>query len=554
MSSIRAVHQTFTSLIAEAKAARRDKMAQVESATRLQSEGTAQATRELLDALAEHASPEHWHPSPLATEALVYVANNTVLRQRVKADLEAVTPVDVAADRLALSKLESSRQSKQWQVTEAQNAFTQAQAQLPEAFQLRWGEAMRSPTHNDLLALMTPPPSAWNVMARLRASEAQRQMWRVVGTYDRQHGAGSLVRQVNQVWALDQDRFEKETESRALKQEAQTLRQHLDSFDAAQAHWESLGSVDQQNRAALGQWLEGQPEDKRLAWLTDQAPERVKAYTFAQAKKAGASRVLQGLQAQVKAVDKIISKLEQPMTKLNKGLRQAPSKYISVDDTKIAHQVREALATMKPMDASAAAALDAVNRLQVEPDSVSQAKFYQRAQSVSPTDGCNWILMWMLLEGQFNPAVALLAGADPALALGMAAVLPAWNQDNWDSLNAAPAPSVDPNLGLPASATSVPDPATMDGIVPQGNFDTPAVFDPNVTLPSMDVPMPLDLPSLDTNLPNLDVGMPALDIGVPDIHVDLPVIDVSVPDVTFSMPDITIDTSSLSSGGGDFNF
>lgn len=547
MSTIRSVHQTFSALISEAKQARRDKEKGQAQAERVGRESQAETRQVLSQALEGAPDPVTWPAGPLGATALEQQQKVVTHRLWMKQQLDQATPEYPEQERQILARLEDAYRREKDDVTEAQVEFTNRRAELPSEWRTRWEKQMvGKPADRDALhALMTPPPSRWNVMAYLGASDDQRTMWRITRAHEHDHGTGSLARMVAHVETLNETRTQKEVHSTALKNEAEALRARLTHYEELKAHWDRQEDVPTQQRQAVLNVLRDQPEPVVREWLEAVAPAQVKPYAFAMAKEVGARRVRQGLDGQIKAIDKIISKLQAPMSKLEKGLRHAPSKSISVDEGRIAKQVRQALASMKPLDASAQAALDNLGRLRVEPDSLSQSRFYQRAQTVPATDNAaNWLLMWMLLEGQFNPAVAMIAGVNPALALGLSAVLPSWDQKQWDSANTL-TPNVPevPALDGPAGASSVPDTAIPD--IPSGGLDLPAG--------SLDMSLPnLDVPNVNLDLPSMDLNMPTIDVSVPDIN--LPQVDFTMPDIQVQMPDIQIDTGSFSSGSDYTSF
>lgn len=560
MSSIRSVRDTFQTLISEVSAARRDRDSQVNHANMVRQAGRQEAEHILLAVYRAHPDPSTWPDGSMKTKAQVSLIETATQRDAIKANLDRLTPKDLASDRHEAKRLAAECETAAAKARESQVTLTQTLEGLPLEMRLRWGDKLLRPDRADLIELMSPPPTGWQrVVATLRSSPEQLAMWSVMREHDARHGAGSLARAVQNLGDLEAQGAAAEGQRKAALPKRDQLNKALEAYDEAQDRWARTPDLAQSQASAVKSVITAQAESDAVAWLKALAPDQVKAYTFARAKQAAPDRVVQALQGQIKALEKLERKLDEPMSKLNKGVRAAPGKYISVDDDKIARDVRKAIKDMKPLSASAGAALKAVSNLAVEPQSVSQARFYQKSQTVPASESHSWLLMWLLLEGQYSPAGVLLATDNPALALGMAAVLPSWNQGSWDAINTLPAtvPDVTPAAGqdfdfsVPAPATSVPDSSGWIPEIPQSDLAVPlpSFSGSDISLPQIDVP----LPSMDLNMPSIDISMPSVDFSLPPIDVSMPSVDFSMPSVDFSMPSIdvsmpSIDTSSFSSG------
>jgi hypothetical protein len=558
MSTIRAVRDTFRALIEEITLARGGVAEKMTQATRVSRHGNEEAEKILMAVVQANPDPAQWPASALKIKVQDSLEKVVEKEDHLKIELVKVTPKDVFADRRALARLKSEEDLASDSLNMLQKNLLQSLGAIPLALRLRWGEKLPTGEHAELFALMTPPPSRFNVVAQLRASEDQRAMWSILRADEARNGAGNLAAKMVRLGELQVEIAQAETRAQAMAPERLRLQSTLSAYDDLKDRVDRRPDLAVLKKNAVMDELRDENPAPLLEWLTTLAPDQVKPYRFARAKEEAPHRIIKALSAQKEALEGIEKKLKAPMSKLDKGVRQAPSKHIAVDDVKIAHDVRQAIEKMKPLGASATSAIEALNQLHVEPQSVSQARFYQKAQATPTTESNNWLLMWLLLDGQFNSASALWATDNPALALGMAAVLPAWSQDSWDSVNALP------DLAVPADSSSVAPPADWsvpaantwdnpaDGLsIPQGDFAQPSLSGSDWAMPGIDLPsMPADL-----GLPAMDFSMPAMDFSMPSVDFSMPSVDFSMPSVDFSMPSVDFGTSSFDSsssfGGSD---
>lgn len=223
-------------------------------------------------------------------------------------------------------------------------------------------------------------------------------------------------------------------------------------------------------------------------------------------------RSVAGLKAHDKGVTQTLRKLEAPMSKLNKGVRHAPSKSIRIDLDGIEKAVKGQNVAARNISGNARTFRTSVDSYTPAYRDDSSFYFLQ-----------NYMLMDILMHHHDHGYCHNTIGIPVNCA-------DSFNQVTIPDVNVTPSSSVDFN-----TAAANFDPITPDISVP--NVSMPDVSVPNISVPDIQVSVP------DISVPNISVP----DISIPNISV--PDISISIPDVSFSMPDISvsIDTSSFTS-------
>jgi hypothetical protein len=406
-----------------------------------------------------------------------------------------------------------------------------------------------------------PPPSFFS-MKNLRASVQERNYWKIVKEYEKNHGPNSFTKDFeNYKTQLEQHKFAGDQYSQ-VKGHLTDLENEQRQRNLLTRELNSKVSKDVFVKDALNSALKKGSPDEVATWL-QQFPNveaHIKAYLFKKAQLDGTVRISNTLDAYLKAVKNINGKIDPALSKLRKGRSRAGSKMINIDANGIKEQVLSALKQMSPVSASTATALDKLSGLRINKEP-SQQFFYNKGIN-KPNQSSNinyqncshssdWLLYWLLFV-EFSQSNDVNAQQSADLALGMNGIGEQFynNGLTMDAFNAN-IPSVDVASNLGVDLISGGNDWNMPNIDTQNiqNIDSGMPnFDPNVFTPDLNNITPdFSLPDMSSQM-NFDI--PNITVDVPNITVDIPTITVDVPTIDVSMPSIDISSSSFDSSGG----
>lgn len=301
-------------------------------------------------------------------------------------------------------------------------------------------------------------------------------------------------------------------------------------------------------------WLDtalGMSSQALVQGLNQLNPGMAREYAVLLGQANGLERMTKALQQQCASLKGLEEKLEQPMQKMRRRGHQHSSTMKNVDLEKIQEQVASALSQMETWNGSASSALQLLDRLNNALDTPSQTRFFQKGlqSSGSSMDIGSLMLTWILLEDHFNPIVAAyMTGTEPALALGMSALMGSVNDQQWSDWSAGNGPGATVSPVDPAPSVNVESTSPwIGGDQHAADMGSLAALDwssTDVTVPSLDLGDQVNF--------NGDLSLDLPDLQVPDLDISMP--DLQMPDMDISMPDISIDTSSFGGSSGGFDW
>ena len=357
-------------------------------------------------------------------------------------------------------------------------------------------------------------------------------------------------------------------EIKALNGDIETMRADAARMAALDTAYKGPEAILETVRAAAQQELVG--NDKFSAALAEKYGEdAVKPLALAALKVRNLDKIDANLDTQETQAEATLKKLEDPMGKIRRGARNAPSKKIEIDLDGIEKAVNTGRAYAGYNLVSSASARNAVST-------------YQPAHDDSMFNFTNLMLLYMLMENHTDAAYShhtfgidqntasqanidmhhLAPDISGTLAPDNLSCIDGLSQHATDALQGIDCSTL-PQISVPDTST-LPDPGAQnltpdfngatvpDAGIPNvdSSFNAASVpdFGANIAVPdSVQVPdfqIP-SMPDISTSVPDFSSSIPS----IPDISVSVPDISVSVPDFSMpSMPDISIsmpDTSSF---------
>lgn len=190
-------------------------------------------------------------------------------------------------------------------------------------------------------------------------------------------------------------------------------------------------------------------------------------------------KIRDNISEQISSAQKTLSQLEAPMSKLDKGKRNAPSKHISLDLDKISNGVNNGVVLSSYRLASAERARNAVNSY--TPSAGSDIMSLQ-----------NLMLIWMISDMSVDPAYAhSTIGLDADVVAGLS--------------------NVDINLDLDHLTPDIAGAINgLDGVSLSDSFNDLDLT--KLDISNIDVGN-VDVGNLDVSVPNIDVSVPTFDLG-----------------------------------------
>ena len=513
-----------------------------------------QAREDLLSEFWEgYGDVKRWSDGDFKSCVNLALADARRTNENLKAKVEKHVLGDVVRQEMEEELKQARDQKKEIKVEKAGNLHEQKQVieRLPLAVQ---GHAKREcacrpcvlgDPASALKLLSAPSPSRLS-LDYWRAPDHQRTIWRWLRLATPQGVTASVSSSLKTLFMLRLENAAIIEALPALTDLIDQMEVKLEDDRRAVLQMKISQDVKGVDRKA---WLDtalGMSSQALVQGLNQLNPGMAREYAVLLGQANGLERMTKALQRQCESLKQLEEELEQPMQKMRLRGHQHSSTMKNVDLEKIQEQVASALSQMETWNESASSALQLLDRLDNALDTPSQTRFFQKGlqSSGSSMDIGSLMLAWILLEDHFNPLVAAyMTETEPALALGMSALMGSVNDQQWSDWSAGNGPGatmspVDPMPSVNVESTS-----------PWIGGDQHAA--------DMGSLAAMDLRSTDVTVPSLDLGDQVnfngdLSLDLPDLQV--PDLDISMPDLQMPDMDISIDTSSFGGSSGGFNW